>query len=405
MLYDDNGVTLSGTTSLTFSEDVGARYQAYGWHVQRVPDGDDLDAIERALREACDVEDRPSLIAVRTVIGKGAPDKQGTFEVHGNPLGRDEVVKAKQRLGWPLDPPFFVPEQVLARYREALERGRALEEAWRASFRAYERALPDLAAEIVRRFGGRLPEHWDEDLPTFPASKEGLATRKASEAVLQSLAAGVPELVGGSGDLDASTFTWLKGYGDLEPPSRPPPGAQGAAGGTWSYAGRNIHFGVREHAMGAAVNGLSYHGGFIPFGATFLVFHDYMRPPVRISAIARLGSIWVYTHDSIGVGEDGPTHQPVEHLAALRAIPDLVVIRPCDANETRWAWQMAVERWPSRSAAGRRCWCSPARRCPRSIATCSRRRACSVGALMCSPAMDPPMSRRSCSWPADRRWR
>ncbi|XXZ37328.1 hypothetical protein WME89_42550 [Sorangium sp. So ce321] len=257
----------------------------------------------------------------------------------------------------------------------------------------------------MRRFGGRLPEHWDEDLPTFPASKEGLATRKASEAVLQSLAAGVPELVGGSGDLDASTFTWLKGYGDLEPPSRPPPGAQGAAGGTWSYAGRNIHFGVREHAMGAAVNGLSYHGGFIPFGATFLVFHDYMRPPVRISAIARLGSIWVYTHDSIGVGEDGPTHQPVEHLAALRAIPDLVVIRPCDANETRWAWQMAVERWPSRSAAGRRCWCSPARRCPRSIATCSRRRACSVGALMCSPAMDPPMSRRSCSWPADRRWR
>jgi transketolase len=342
VLFDDNGVTLSGTTSLTFNEDVGARYEAYGWHVQRVPDGNDLDAIERALAAACAEEDRPSIILVRTILGYGAPGKQGTFGVHGNPLGAAEMAKTKQRFGWPLDQPFFIPAPALAHFREAVSRGRELEDAWRARFAAYERAHPDLAAEIVRRFEGRLPEGWEDRLPIFPASKEGMATRKASEEVLQALAAALPELTGGSGDLDASTLTWMKGQGDFEP-GAPPLGVQGAAGGTWGYAGRNIHFGVREHAMGAAVNGLAGHGGFIPFGATFLIFHDYMRAPVRLSAIARLGSIWVYTHDSIGVGEDGPTHQPVEHLAALRAIPNLVLLRPCDANETRFAWQVAVE--------------------------------------------------------------
>ncbi|WP_437625312.1 transketolase [Sorangium sp. So ce1151] len=343
VLHDDNGVTLSATTSITFTEDVTARYAAYGWHVQRVRDGNDTEAIARAITAARDVTDRPSLIAVRTVLGCGAPDKQGTFQAHGSPLGPEEVARTKEHFGWPLEPTFFVPDAALSHYRRAVERGAQAEEEWRARFRAYESAFPDLAVELVRRFDARLPEGWDEGLPSFPASPEGMATRKASEGVLQSIADAVPELVGGSGDLDSSTYTWIKGRGDFESKERSSRGVQGTVGGGWGHAGRNIHFGVREHAMGTSVNGLVYHGGFIPFGATFLVFHDYMRPAVRLSAIAGLRSIWVYTHDSIGVGEDGPTHEPVEQLAALRAMPNLVDIRPCDANETRWAWQVALE--------------------------------------------------------------
>ena len=343
VLYDNNHVTLSATTPITFTEDVAARHRAYGWHVQEIEDGNDVDSIERAIHIARDVEDRPSLISVRTVIGYGAPDKQGTFQVHGSPLGAEETRRAKRNLGWPEAPPFTIPEEALSHLRGAVDRGRALEESWRRLFGEYERDFPELAREIACRFAGDLPAGWADDLPVFPADAGGLATRKASEAVMQAVARTVPALVGGSADLDPSTFTWLKNDGDFESPLRSPQDVQGRSGGGWNYAGRNLHFGVREHAMAAAVNGLAYHGGFIPYGATFLIFSDYMRPSVRLAALAELHSVFVFTHDSIGVGEDGPSHQPIEQLASLRAIPNLLVIRPCDANETRWAWQTALE--------------------------------------------------------------
>jgi transketolase len=343
VLFDNNHVTLSGTTSITFSEDVGARYRAYGWHVDRVQDGNNLPAIDKALRGAIDETGRPSLIIVDTQIGYGAPTKAGTFEVHGSPLGAEETARTKENLGWPLKPTFFVPPFAAAHLHEIAERAHAAADAWRTQFAAYGQEYPQLAAEIVRRFEGRLADRWSTALPVFAPDGKGMATRKASEAVLQELAKTVPELIGGSGDLDPSTFTWLKKTGDFESEAVPAAGAQGTAGGGWGFAGRNIHFGVREHAMGAAVNGLAYHGGFIPYGASFLVFSDYMRPPIRLAALSRLGSIFVFTHDSIGLGEDGPTHQPVEQLAALRAIPHLLVIRPGDANETRVAWQVALE--------------------------------------------------------------
>jgi transketolase len=344
VLYDSNRITLSGTTSIAFTEDVGMRYEAYGWHVLYVDDGNDLAAIHRALETAHDVEDKPSLVIVRTVLGYGAPDKAGKFAAHGNPLGVEEVKRTKANLGWPEQPPFLIPDEALRHMRAALERGGTAQNGWKQRLAAYRAAFPALADELERRFRDELPAGWDASLPEFPADPKGLATRKASEGVLQALAHALPELIGGSGDLDPSTYTWMKQDGDFESPRRPNDGAQGAVGGGWGYGGRNIHFGVREHAMGAAVNGLAYHGGFIPFGATFLVFSDYMRPPMRLSAIAELESIWVYTHDSIGVGEDGPTHEPVEQLASLRAIPRMVVLRPGDANETRVAWQIAIER-------------------------------------------------------------
>jgi transketolase len=262
--------------------------------------------------------------------------------VHGSPLGSEEVKAAKENLGWPLEPAFLIPDDVSAHFRGAKERGAQQQNEWRKRLAAYQAAFPDLAAELTLRLAGALPDGWDTELPAFKADPKGVATRKASEGVMQALAAKLPELVGGSADLDPSTFTWLKGQGDFAPASQPQEGVQGAVGGVWDYSGRNVHFGVREHAMGAVVNGMAYHGGFIPYGSTFLVFSDYMRPAVRLSALARLGSVWVYTHDSVGVGEDGPTHQPVEHFMALRAIPDLVFIRPADANETAWAWKVAI---------------------------------------------------------------
>jgi transketolase len=344
VLYDNNHVTLSATTPISFTEDVGARYRAYGWHVQAVDDGNDLGAIERAIQTAREVRDRPSLISVRTVLGYGAPDKQGTFAAHGSPLGPEETRKAKQNLGWPEEPPFYIPDEALAHFRNAIDRGRALEEAWKHELDAYGRDFPELAREIERRFSGELPEGWAGDLPEFAADPKGLATRKASEAVMQAVARTLPELVGGSGDLDPSTYTWLKEDGDFQSPERSPRAVQGLVGGGWGYGGRNVHFGVREHAMAAAVNGLVYHGGFIPFAATFLVFSDYMRPSIRVAALAQLHAIFVFTHDSIGLGEDGPSHQPIEQLTSLRAIPNLLVIRPGDANETRWAWQTALEQ-------------------------------------------------------------
>jgi len=344
VLYDNNHVTLSATTPIAFTEDVATRYRAYGWHVLELDDGNDLHAIERAIHTAIDVSDRPSLICVQTVLGYGAPDKQGTFQVHGSPLGAEEVRKAKQTLGWPLEPPFYVPDDALAHFRHAVDRGQRLEERWTQKFEAYARDLPELAREIKRRFSGALPDRWAAELPTFPADARGLATRKASEAVMQAMARTVPEVVGGSGDLDPSTYTWLKEDGDFESPLRSQRFVQGLVGGPWGYGGRNIHFGVREHAMAAAVNGLAYHGGFIPFAATFFIFSDYMRPSIRLAALAKLHALFVFTHDSIGVGEDGPSHQPIEQIASLRAIPNLVVIRPCDANETRCAWQTALEQ-------------------------------------------------------------
>jgi len=343
VLYDDNRVTLSGTTSVTFSEDVPKRYQAYGWHVQRVEDGNDLAALERAIRTAVDARARPSLIAVRTVLGYGAPHKQGTYQAHGSPLGEDETRATKRALGWPEDARFLVPPEVAAHMRAAVERGRALHEEWKAGLAAYGREHPKLLHELERRFVGTLPDGWADDLPEFEADDAGISTRKAAEPVLRDIARLVPEVMGGSADLDPSTHTMLPGLGDFQSPRAAREGVQGAAGGSWGYEGRNLHFGVREHAMGAAVNGLAYHGGFIPFGATFLAFSDYMRPAIRLAALAGLRAIFVFTHDSVALGEDGPTHQPIGQLAALRAIPGLLVIRPADANETRWAWQVAVE--------------------------------------------------------------
>ena len=344
VLYDQNHISLSGSTSLCFTEDVGARFAAYGWHVQHVDDGNDVSAVDAALSAARAVHDKPSIILVRTIIGFGAPHKQNTYEAHGSPLGPDELRAAKEALGWPSEPAFLIPAEVEAHFRTAVARGQTAARAWRERLAAYRAAHADLAAELERRFRGDLPAGWDGDLPAFPADEKGLATRKASEQVMQRLAAALPEFVGGSADLNPSTYTWLKALGDFQPPTPEPDGVQGEIGGPWGPGGRNLHFGVREHAMGSIVNGLALHGGYIPYGSTFLVFSDYMRPAIRLSAISRLGTVWVYTHDSIGVGEDGPTHQPVEHYAALRAIPDLLFIRPGDANETAVAWQVAVAR-------------------------------------------------------------
>ncbi|MGH7896831.1 MAG: transketolase [Candidatus Binatia bacterium] len=343
VLYDDNLVSLAGSTSVAFREDVAGRFGAYGWHVERVGDGNDLDKISQALTTAKAATDRPTLLVVRTVLGYGAPKKAGTFEAHGSPLGEAEVRAAKQSLGWPTEPPFFIPAEALENFRRAVANGRRLHDAWNQRFASYAAAFPELAAELRRRLAGTLPEGWDADLPRFQPDDKGIATRKASEAVMQSLAAKLPELMGGSADLNPSTFTWLKSQGDFETPALSAEGVQGRVGGVWGYEGRNLHFGVREHAMGAAVNGMALHGGFIPYGSTFLIFSDYMRPAVRLSALSRLRSIWVYTHDSIGLGEDGPTHQAVEHYMALRAIPDLLFVRPADANETAWAWRVAIE--------------------------------------------------------------
>ncbi len=342
VLYDDNHISLAGTTSLSFSEDVGQRFEGYGWHTQHVSDGNDLVALDTALRQAQAVTERPSLIAVRSIIGYGAPNKQNTSEVHGNPLGPDELKAAKTNLGWPTEGMFHLPGEALENFRQALERGAEAEAEWTQRLAAYQEAFPEPAADLQRRLAGDLPGGWEAVLPTFPADPKGLATRKASETVMQALKAPLPELMGGSADLNPSTFTVLKGEGDFQSALVSPEGAQGTSGGPWGYAGRNLHFGVREHGMGSICNGLAVHGGFIPYGATFLVFSDYMRGAVRLSAIMETGCVWVYTHDSIGLGEDGPTHQAVEHYAALRAIPNLLFIRPADANEVTWAWQVAI---------------------------------------------------------------
>jgi transketolase len=342
-LYDSNRVTLSATTSLAFTEDVDRRFEAYGWHIQRI-DGDDLDAVDAALVAARAVEDRPSLIIARTHIGFGSPHKQDTFKAHGEPLGEDEVRATKRALGWPDDKSFYVPEEALRHFREAVPRGDALEAGWRRQFDAYRRSVPDLARAFEQAVAGELPEGWEARLPAFAPQDGPLATREASGKALNALAATVPTLIGGSADLDPSTYTQLAGQGDFESPLVAGDGAQGTSGGVWGYAGRNIHFGVREHGMGAILNGMAAHGGVRPFGATFLVFSDYMRPSVRLAALSDLPVVYVWTHDSIGLGEDGPTHQPVEHLPSLRAMPNMVVVRPADANEAIEAWRVALRR-------------------------------------------------------------
>ena len=326
-LYDDNEITIEGSTGLAFTEDRGMRFEAYGWQVLRVEDGLDVDAIDAAIQEA-KADPRPSLIMVRTTIGYGLPTRAGTAKAHGEPPGDDELDGAKDRLGWPREPRFYVPEEALAFFRQAAECGLELEQNWQERLSAYRAAYPDLAAELERRLAGELPEGWAGDLPKFPADEKGMATRAASGKVLNALADRLPELMGGSADLAPSNNTWLAGSPAFAADCR---------------EGRNLHFGVREHGMGSVVNGMAYHGGVIPYGATFLVFADYMRPPLRLAALSHLGAIWVFTHDSVGVGEDGPTHQPVEQLATLRALPNMVVIRPADANEVREAWKMAIE--------------------------------------------------------------
>ncbi|MDB5921684.1 MAG: tktA [Betaproteobacteria bacterium] len=342
-LYDDNRVTLSAATDITFTEDRARRFEAYGWHTETIDDGNDLHAIDRALRTARAEIRRPSLILIRTHLGYGSPHKQDSFEAHGSPLGEAEVRLTKQNLGWPAEPPFYVPESARAHFRQAIEKGERAEAEWNQRLSAYAEAFPELAGEFLQVTSGELPADWDAGLPTFSADPKGMATRVASGKVMNAIASRLPALIGGSADLDPSTHTALSKLGDFEPPATSAGDMQGSAGGGWSYAGRNLHFGVREHAMGAILNGLAAHGGTVPFGATFLIFSDYMRPPLRLAALMGLHVIYVFTHDSIAVGEDGSTHQPVEQLAALRAVPHLDVIRPCDANETAAAWRVALE--------------------------------------------------------------
>jgi transketolase len=319
------------------------RFEAYAWHTQTVENGNDLEAIDRALRAAQAETERPSLILVRTHIGYGSPNKEDTFEAHGSPLGDKEVKLTKQALGWPLAPTFHIPDEALAHFRRAVKNGKRVEAEWNAKFSGYAKAFPDLAKEFQETMAGELPKGWDAVIPSFPADVKGMATRIASGKVLNAIDKKLPSLIGGSADLDPSTHTELQAMGDFENPRGEAGNLQGSAGGGWSYAGRNIHFGVREHGMGSIANGLAAHGGIIPFAATFFIFSDYMRPPIRLAALMELGVIYVFTHDSIALGEDGPTHQPIEQLASLRAIPGLIVIRPCDANETAAAWRVAIE--------------------------------------------------------------
>jgi len=342
-LYDDNHITLSASTHITFTEDRAKRFEAYGWHTQTIENGNDLPAIDRALRAAQAERERPSLILVRTHIGYGSPNKQDTFEAHGSPLGEKELMLTKQAMGWPLDSPFCIPGKALAHFRLAVGSGKQVEAEWNVRFADYAKAFPDLAKEFQRLMSGELPKGWDAGIPIFPADPKGMATRVASGKVLSAISPKFPTLIGGSADLDPSTHTALKAAGDFENPHDEAGNLQGSAGGGWSYAGRNLHFGVREHAMGSIANGLAVHGGIIPFTATFFTFSDYMRPPIRLAALMEQGVIFVFTHDSIALGEDGSTHQPIEQLASLRAIPNLLVIRPCDANETAVAWRVAIE--------------------------------------------------------------
>ncbi len=325
-LYDDNSISIDGSTSLAFTEDRAKRFEAYGWHVQTVTDANDIAAIEAAVN-AAKADPRPSIICVKSVIGYGSPNKAGSQKAHGEPLGVDEIKLTKQNLGWPYEEPFTVPAEALDNFRQCVTRGQQQEAAWEEKLAAYTTAHSDKAQEWHDWASGKLPEGWQAKLPVFPADKP-MATREASGKVLNAIAASLPMLIGGSADLRPSNNTFLEGMGEFQPDN---------------YGGRNFHFGVREHAMGSVMNGMALTRPLIPFGGTFMIFYDYMRPPVRLAAMMGIGPIYVYTHDSIGLGEDGPTHQPIEQLAGLRAVPNMTLIRPADANETAVAWRVAIE--------------------------------------------------------------
>ena len=345
VIYDANQITLSASADVTFSEDVGARFQAYGWHVEHI-DGMDIAAVDAAVTKAKAVEDRPSLIVARTHIGYGSPHKHDTFEAHGEPLGVEEVKLTKRALGWPEDKSFYIPDESLAQFRKSVEKGRELEADWHKRVDGLRTADPQLADKLRQTLAGELPKGWDAALPKFTPADGPMATRDAGQKTIVALAEAIPNLIGGSGDLDPSTRTALKGKGDFESPNfTPPQGApptQGMVGGPLGYGGRNIHFGIREHAMAAIATGMALHGGIVPYAATFFTFSDYMRPSIRLAALSKAHVIYVWTHDSIGLGEDGPTHQPIEQLASLRAMPDMMLLRPGDANEAVEAWKIAV---------------------------------------------------------------
>ena len=342
VLYDDNKVTLAGAASLSSTENTGQRFKAYGWQVQKVADGNDISAIDRAIKKAKKDTERPSLICVQSTIGFGSPCKQGKCDAHGSPLGADELQKTKDALCWTADSTFYVAEDVSKLFRKALSRGKKSERQWQDTLNTCRQKENVLAAEFERSIKGDLPDNWKSALSEFPNGSKDVATRKAGEIVMQAIASKVPELMGGSADLNPSTFTWLKGMGDFQSPVLSQEGLHGMVGGSWDYTGRNIHFGIREHAMGSITVGMALHGGIIPYTATFLTFADYMRPPMRLAALMGLRAIFVFTHDSIGVGEDGPTHQPVEQIMNLRQVPNMTVIRPADANETLEAWKIAI---------------------------------------------------------------
>ena len=326
--YDDNHISIEGDTALSFSEDVGKRYEAYGWHVQNLGEDLELERVEEAIATAKDVTDQPSLIIIRTHIAEGAPNKQDTEGAHGSPLGEDEVRLTKEAYGWPSEEPFYVPQEALDHFRQALERGEEYESEWQQHWEAYKSEFKAEAKEFERIMEGKLPKGWDADVPKFKADDGAVATRKASSQIIQWVAEQVPEFIGGSADLAPSTLTTIDDSSSVE---------------RSDYSGRNMHYGIREHGMGAIVNGMVLHG-LRAFGSTFLIFSDYMKGAMRLSALMGIPSVWVFTHDSIGLGEDGPTHQPIEQLVHLRAVPNMSVVRPADANETALAWQYAINR-------------------------------------------------------------
>jgi transketolase len=327
-LYDDNHISIDGSTDLAYTEDRMKRFEAYHWHTQQI-DGHNRQAVAEAIRAAQAVADKPSIIACRTTIAYGSPNKANTAEAHGSPLGPEEVRLTKQFYGWDPAKEFYIPDEVLAHFRQAVDRGAQWEADWNTKMEAYAKAYPAEAEQFKTAMSGELPDGWDDALPTFPANAKGMATRAASGQILNAIAPAIPTLIGGSADLAPSNNTFLKGY---------PVFAND------SYAGRNFHFGVREHGMMGALNGMALHGGVIPYGGTFLIFSDYCRPALRLAALSEIPTIYVFTHDSVGLGEDGPTHQPIEHLASLRAMPNMTVIRPADANETVQAWKVALEK-------------------------------------------------------------
>ncbi len=339
---DQNRITLAGGVDLCFTEDVRKRFEGYGWHTRVVLDGNDVEDLTAAIEEAKHEADRPSILLVHTHIGYGSPKKQDNFSSHGNPLGEEELLATKKALGWPSTEKFFLPQESVDLFRQAIGKGAEAQKQWAAKVEAYKAAFPAEGAEFEMISTGKIPDDWAADLPQWKPGDKPIATRVAGGEALNALAKRIPNIVGGSADLNPSTNTALKGMGDFQPAEFGGPGAQGAVGGLWGFGGRNVAFGVREHAMGAAVNGMAAHGGVLPFSATFFVFSDYMKPAVRLGALMKLRVFYVFTHDSIGVGEDGPTHEPIEQLAGVRAIPGLTAIRPADATETADAWAWAI---------------------------------------------------------------